>query len=301
MSHGTARGLALPRGPLLMILATVCFMAMVALVKLARFEMSSLQIVFWRSLVAVPMALVLAVPVGLRTRSPGLLALRSALGFVTMVGYFTAAGGLPVADLTLITKLQPVIVAVMAPLLLGTGERASRRIAGVLALGLLGSGLIVGPELSGGSWYGAIAVVAAVTSAGAHTCVRRLGATVHPYAQVFWFQFGVLLLSGATLLVQEGLPLPDRALWPHLVGVGVFATLGQWLMTHAYRVDRAPRVAAAAYTAPLMALLVDLVIFGTTPGLTALSGGALIVLAGLLLLSQREPDSAEILAPERES
>src|SRR5690606_5595330 len=150
-----------------------------------RVELTSLEIVFWRSTVAVPLALVLALPVGLRSGSARLLALRSLLGFVTMVGYFTAAGGLPLADLTLITKLQPVIVAVLAPLLLGAGERSGRRIALVLLLGLLGCGLIVGPELGGGGWYGAVALFAAVTSAGAHPCVRRRGPTDHPYAQVF--------------------------------------------------------------------------------------------------------------------
>jgi len=279
-----------------MILATISFTAMVSLVKLARVELSSLEIVFWRSTVAVPLAMLLAVPVGLRARSPRLLALRAGLGFVTMVGYFTAAGGLPVADLTLITKLQPVIVAVMAPLLLGSGERAGGRVALVLLLGITGCALIVAPELRGGGWYGAVALAAAVTSACAHTCVRALGSTVHPYAQVFWFQLGVLVLAGGTLWLTAGLPVPDARLWPHLAGIGVFATVGQWLMTHAYRVDRAARVAAASYTAPLFALFVDLAIFSTPPGLPALGGGALIVLAGLLLLAQRADAP---VAPER--
>lgn len=269
-----------------MILATLAFTAMVTLVKLARAELSSLELVFWRSTVAVPLAWMLATPVGLRVSSPRLLALRSVLGFVTMVGYFTAAGGLPLADLTLITKLQPVIVAVLAPLALGAGERAGRRVLLVLLLGLLGCALLVVPELSGGGRYGAIALFAAFTSAGAHTCVRRLGSTVHPTAQVFWFQLGVLVLSGTTLALTQGLTVPDLHIGPHVAGVGAFATIGQWLMAHAYRADRAARVAAASYTAPLFALGVDLLIFATTPGPLAVAGGALIVLAGLLLVAR---------------
>ena len=91
-----------------------------------------------------------------------------------MLGFFHITKGLGIADLTLLSKLQPVFVALIAPLVLGSRERAGWQIWLVLGLCMGGVALIVGPQMSIGDTAGLWALGAAPSSAIAHVCVRGL-------------------------------------------------------------------------------------------------------------------------------
>jgi drug/metabolite transporter (DMT)-like permease len=278
------------RGPLLMGLAALCFTVMLALVKLCRGELGAYEIVLWRGLSAVPLA-----ALGLRGRGLGVanrpvLLLRCLFGFVGMGLYFSATAGLSVADLSLLSRLQPMVIALAAPLVLGRDEAPPRGIAGVMALGLVGCALIIGPDLRVGALAGLVALGGMLSSAAAHLTLRKLGPSDHPAVVVFWFQLSssVLALPAAAVAAGGAWPaLPSPGLWPAVLGVGAMATLGQALMTRAYRAERAAAVAAADYSAPVWALLLDLALFGLWPEPLALAGGALVVGAGLWLVTRR--------------
>jgi drug/metabolite transporter (DMT)-like permease len=273
-----------------MVLATLSFTVMVALVKVARAELSTFEVVFWRTTVALPVAAVISWEPGFRVYNRRLMLARVVLGFTAMSSYYGASKGLPLAELTIISKLQPLLVAAAAPLLLGAGERPGPLIWGALALGLLGGLALIAPGLSGGgpalSW-GLVALASAGFSAGAHTCLRGLGATENSRTLVFWFHLATLIFSGVLMLATSGLTLPPVALWPVVAGVGLAATAGQLLMTRAYALDKAALVAGASYTSPLFAVGADVLFFSLTPGWNVAAGGALVVGAGLLLLWPR--------------
>lgn len=273
-----------------MALAALAFTIMIAAVKVARAEMSSFELIAYRSVVSVPIAAVYCWRGGIfAVKTKKVFAVRTLLGFGAMVGYFTASKAIPLADLSLITKLQPILLAIAAPLIMGATERVGVVVWTALVLGLVGCGILIGPELSSGASYGAIALGATSMSAGAHLAVRHMGHTESPRAIVLWFQvalFPLALLGHA--LVFGGLPgLPP----PHLLGwvllSGVMATVGQVLMTNAYRFDRAAIVAAASYTAPIWAVGLDFAIFATTPSTNVWIGGALVVVAGFLVVRDK--------------
>lgn len=274
------------RGPLLMFGATAAFTVMVGAVKVAREDLGPLEIILWRSAVSMPLALVLALRVGLRFHNPKVLLFRVLFGFTAMLGFFTAAKGLALGDLAIIGRTQPILVALMAPLWLGSGERSTKLLWVLLVAGMGGCALIVGPELRVGSTFGLWALGAACCSAMAHLAVRRLGATDHPYVIVFALQASVGVIALFGHLALHG-ALPD---WPpaHLVGplvlTGVMAILGQLCLTQAYRIEKASTVAAASYAAPVFGMLADLLVWGALPSTWALAGGVLVVGAGLILV-----------------
>lgn len=285
-------------GPLLMILAGLSFTLMVSLVQVAREEMSFLQVVFWRGILAIPLAMVWAARVSWRPQNAPVLALRVVLGFLAMSCYFFAARGLLITDLSLLGKLQPLLIAVLAPLLLGRREGGGLAVWVMLVLGLTGTAILLAPELQIGSVYGLAALGATVFSGLAHLCIRKLTATDPPARIVLYFQVGVTVLSmpllvglsrvpAAVELVGDGLSVPPLHLWLPLAGVGVFAFIGQMLMTLAYRADRAPIVATAGYTTPIWAVLIDIIAFARIPGWNAWLGGALVVAAGLWLVLRK--------------
>ncbi len=287
-----------------MVAATVLFTVMIGAVKVARQDLSPFEVVFWRSVTSLPLIVAFARWEGrLRVVQRGQLLLRASLGFLAMGCFFTAAKGMALADLTVISKLQPILVALVAPWLLGRGEAASRWVWAALGLGLLGAVAIVGPELSFGSAYGLFALLASVFSAGAHLLVRSLTRTEGSFAIVFWFQVFTGAAAATIVVFERGsIPLPESSLWPVLVLVGVSATAGQLLMTAAYARDRAPVVAAASYTSPLWGLLADLAVFGVWPSAWVLAGGALVITAGLTLVCfARPPETKDTASPARQA
>jgi len=262
---------------------------------LARAELSTFEVVLWRCVTALPVAYLLVRRAGadLRPKNGRLLALRCGLGFAAMFCFFTSTYGLALADVSILFKLQPIFVAGLAPLFLGRAERPSPLVLVAVLLGLGGCALIIGPGLAVGNVYGLWAVGAAALGAGAHVALRGLAPTDDPYAIVFWYQASSLLLAllGVTLSEGAAPALPPPHLWPWLAVVGVSASLGQVVMTHAYRIEKASTVAAASYVGPLWAMIGDLLVFGALPSGWALAGGALVVGAGLaLVLRRREPE-----------
>jgi drug/metabolite transporter (DMT)-like permease len=277
------------RGPLYITLSGVVFTIMVSLVKLAREELDALEVMFWRGVVAVPIAGLMARKVGLRLHNLRLFAVRALTGFAGMGGYFVAAKGLAVANLTLISLLRPMFIAILAPLTLGAAERAGPVVWLLLCAGLAGCALILAPDLAVGSSYGLWALGATVASSAAHVCVRGLARTDDSRVIVFHFQACVMVMAAAVLVAEShGLPgLPDAHLWPYLVGIGLTATAGQLLMTQAYAEDRASVVAAASYSSPIWGVFADLVVFAIDPSWHTIVGGGIIVATGTYLLFGR--------------
>ncbi len=284
---------SLRRGIWSMVAAAALFTVMTAAVRQARQALPTLDVMLWRVAFALPALLPFALRGGLRVVSWRGIVLRSVLGFVAMVCFFTAARGLSVADLTLVSKLQPIWVALLAPRALGAGERVGRALWWALLLGLLGSGFIVGPELRVGNVHGLWALGATLASAAAHVTVRALGRTDRPEVTAFGFQVVLLPLVLLARTFWQGAPaaLPPTHLWWVLLLVGLTSAGAQLLMSRAYALAPAPVVAGASYSAPLFAFVADLVAFGEVPRPEALLGGALVLAGGALLLRRDDAPS----------
>ena len=198
---------------------------------------------------------------------------------------------LSVADLSLLGRIQPVLIAIAAPLVLR--ERLDPRVWLLLAAGVVGTMVLLGPQLAIGNVHGLWAMGAVASSTVAHLSLRVLGRTDRAAAIVLWFQVGgtILALMGVALM-NGGLPrLPSPALLPWLAGVGIAGTAGQVLMTRAYALDRADVVSAASHTSPVWAVFADVLLFGLLPTVPTVVGGVILVGAALalLLLPRRAP------------
>ncbi|MCB9663803.1 MAG: DMT family transporter [Alphaproteobacteria bacterium] len=279
------------RGIVDMLLAVVAFTLMLAAVKVAGRAVTPVEIVVWRGVIGSTVLLPVAWSRGLRVQRPRLLLLRTVLGAAAMVCWFTAIQGLSLAETNLIGKVQPLIIAVAAPLLLGAGEKPDTGVWVALALGSAGCGVLLAPDAWSGSVHGLWAVGAAVFAAAAHLTLRVLGREHAPLVIVWWFQVGTSLLvwTGGSLARGQPLPLPPLEVVPMLLAVAACATAGQLFMTRAYRQEQAAAVATTSYAGPVVSVIVDLVLFGAVPGWTTLAGGALVVGAGWILLTGRLP------------
>jgi hypothetical protein len=206
-----------------MILASLSFSLMVACVKLVRAELDPLQVVFWRAAISTPLLLIPVVRgPGFRIGRRKAFVSRLLFGFIAMSCFYTAAKGLALVDLSLISRLQPILLAVLAPLVLGRDERAQPGVWVAAAIGFSGCALILGPELAVGSLWGAWALAATFSSACAHLSLRRVAAADAGMTIVFWFHLGMLVLAALGLGLDGELPrLPSGVLlWPLLARRG---------------------------------------------------------------------------------
>ena len=271
-------------GIILMLLASASFATMAAMIKAIGLELPISQLVFLRCAIAAPFLLVVLIfrhqPLVVKARK--LLLARTLLGVMAMFSFFYALTHMELASCIFIGRTQPLIVALLAPIFL---KEKSPTIAWLAIItGLAGVTLIMNPSTTW-SLAALVALGGAAFSAGVHLIIRKLNQTDQP--MVIVFNFTVLTGLATGLWSIPGFVMLSTHQWLLIFGVALFASLGQILMTSAYRHDRAPVVAAASYSSVVLSVIYGYFFWGETPQPTAWFGGLLIIAGGFLLVRSR--------------
>jgi drug/metabolite transporter (DMT)-like permease len=275
-------------------LASVCvFVAMASLIKATSDLVPPGQAVFFRSFFAIPVIVVwLAfrreMHVGLRTANPMAHVWRGLVGTSAMGLSFTGLGLLPLPEVTAIGYAAPILVVVFAAMFLGERVRAFR--LSMVALGLAGVLVVLSPRLQAeagtadaAQTLGAVVVLlAAVCAALAQVFVRKMVDTESTSAIVFYFSLTASALSLLTL--PWGWAWPPAWALGLLVLAGFLGGVGQILLTSSYRHADASLIAPFEYASMILAIVVGYTVFAEVPTPAMLTGGAMIVAAGILII-----------------
>lgn len=278
----------------LKVVSVLVFVAMQSVVKYVSDEVPAGQIMFFRSVFAIPVIVVWLVAVGkirsgLTTQNPLGHFLRGLAGSAGMVLGFAALGMLPLPEATAIGYAAPLLVVILAAMFLGERLRLFRMTS--VGLGLVGVVVILSPRLSavgeGGlaatEALGAmIALMAALCSALAQVFVRKLVFEESTSSIVFWFSISSAGLS--LLSIPFGWVWPSPGTFALLVLIGLLGGVGQVLLTSCYRFADASVIAPFEYVSMLVALMVGFLVFGEVPTGTVLFGAALVVVAGIVII-----------------
>ena len=217
---------------------------------------------------------------------------RVPLVVLTATTFFFSVKMLPLAEAFAIGFLAPVFVALFGIVLLK--EPLDRRIIMALGFGLAGMAVILAPRISAGAPVSAAAtdtmlgVIAALVAAVFYALnlilLRKIAQNEHP-AIIVMFQNGgpALLLAIPALLVWQPLNLWHLSLC--LMG-GLLAVSGHVLLTKAFAMATAARVATTEYTGLIWSSVLGFTLFGEKPGLETYLGAALII-CGALAVSRR--------------
>jgi drug/metabolite transporter (DMT)-like permease len=267
---------------------------MAALIKSTAAHVPPGQVVFFRSLFAIPVIVAwLAwrreLRTGLRTVQPMGHVWRGVVGTSAMGLGFAGLAYLPLPEVTALGYAAPLLTVVFAAMFLGEEVRLFRISA--VALGLAGVLIVLSPRvtaLSDGAvetaeTLGAMLVLGgAVFAALAQVFVRKLVLTESTSAIVFWFSATATLLSLVTL--PFGWVMPDGREAAVLIAAGVLGGIGQILLTSGYREADASVVAPFEYVSMLFALGFGYFLFDEVPTATMLFGALLVVTAGILII-----------------
>ena len=265
-----------------MIGSALAFSAMSALVKHAGTRLASQELVFARSVVAIVISLALLRRAGVHTLGDrrSLLLARGIWGYAALSCGFYAMTRLPLAEATMIQYLHPVFTALLAAVVLG--ERADRSLVASVLLGSAGVLLVTRPAFlfdAVGATLDPLGVAAAlggaVLTAVAYVGVRELSRTEHPLVIVLWFPLVSLPASLPATLAQGVWPRGFE--WLALLGVGVFAQIGQVCLTRGLALEPVGRAMAISYVQIAFATLWGVLFFGEVPGVATLLGSLLVI------------------------
>ena len=287
---GTTRGIAL------MLVSTLGFAIMHALIRHVSAELHPFQIAFFRNFFGIFVLLPWFLRYGLtplHTRRFGLHALRAAINVMAMFAYFTALSISPIAQVTALGFTAPIFAAVLATVLLGEVVRLRRWTA--IALGFLGAVVILRPGFEALDRGSLLTLFSALAWAATLIVIRVLGRSESSITITSYMNILLALLSLVpALLVWR---TPEGVAWLWLLAIGVTGTLGQVAVAQSLKEAETAVVTPFDFFKLPWVALFGYLFFGEVPDAFVWLGGAMIF-AAACYLAYREAQLA--LAAARE-
>ncbi|HVQ08532.1 MAG TPA: DMT family transporter [Allosphingosinicella sp.] len=266
--------------------AATCFGFMAAMIKLGSEAGVSLpELAFYRFAFGLPPLLIWIAMTGSfgawRTRRPFAHLWRGTIGLTTMVTAFAALTLLPLAESATIGFVAPLFSVALSALILG--EKVGRHRWTAVVLGLIGVLIVMRPGGSPVPALGlALALLAALGTAGVTITLRQIGKTERTPTIVLWFTFFAMAATGLFLPAYGR--AHDGPTWTILVALGLFGGLGQLFLTSSLRFAPVPVVVPFDYSQLLWAVLLGWILWDTSPPASTWTGAAVIVASGLYTL-----------------
>ena len=273
--------------------AIALFTVMFALVKALSDTIPAGQAVFFRSAFAIPVLFAWLLMQGelsgaVSVKSKRAHVWRGFVGTAAMGLNFTAAGFLPLPEITAIGFTTPLLIVVFASIMLG--ERVGvYRISAVL-VGLIGVLIIVEPRLTLGEMGAAqdammlgviLAITAAACAALAQIQIRKMVQVERTSAIIFYFCITASVFSLSTVGTWVW-PSPPQFLI--LILIGILGGVGQIMLTKAYRYAPASVIAPFDYTAMIFALGIGYFAFTELPSAQMILGAGIVIAAGVFVI-----------------
>ncbi len=286
-AHSAAERARHLRGILMMLLGVSCIALLDTTGKYLTRTYPVMQIVWARYFFHMLfMALLLGPSIGLdlvRTKRPGLQLARGLILTAATFVFFKALSLMPIAEASAIAFLSPVLVTVLAVFLLG--ERAGPATWLALALGFLGTLLIIRPGADVFSWNALWPFATAFCFASYQVITRMLAGIDRPVSTLF-----ISALIGAVIL---SFVAPFHWLTPLSAGdlllfasLGISGSVSHYFLIQAFQHAPAPMLAPFVYAQLIIVTVLGYAVFGDFPDGLSLAGMGVIVLAGIWLVAR---------------
>nr|WP_026683017.1 DMT family transporter [Priestia megaterium] len=259
------------KGIILLLLSAFGFSMMAAFVKLSG-DVPTVQKTFFRN--AISMIIAFGFVKHYKERLFGkkenqkILLLRSSLGAIGIILYFYAIDHLVLSDADMLNKLSPFLTIIFAAIFLKERTRTFQIVAIIIAF--IGTLFIIKPAFSVDTIPYLAGFLSAVFAAGAYTVLRVLGSKEQFYTVVFYFSFfTTIILLPFVFVFYESMSLQQ---WTYLLAAGVFATVGQFGITIAYKYAPAKEISIFFYSTVIYSAFISIVLFDQIPDVWSIIG-----------------------------
>ena len=259
------------KGIICIILSALGFALMSACVKLAG-DLPNFQKVFFRNLVSAIIALYLILKhkgsfTG-KKENRKILLMRSTFGTIGVILNYYAIDKLVLSDANMLNKLSPFLSVLLCAWFLK--EKINKRQIISILIAFTGALLIIKPTFSIEVIPYLAGIFGALSAASAYTCLRVLGNKEESYTIVFFFSmFSLITILPIFIYVYE--PMTTSQLI-YLLLAGVFASLGQFGITLAYRYAPAKEISIFDYTNIIFSAILSIFIFNQYPDILSTIG-----------------------------
>ncbi len=291
--------------------------------------------VFFRNLISLVVAFSMlkkssAPMFGRRENQLALLA-RSSFGLAGVVLNFYAIANLTLADSSMLGKLSPIFVTIMACIFLKE-KIDSKQILSII-ITFLGALLVIKPEFSLEMLPSLAGILSAAASGVAYTLLRYLKDKESPDTIIFYFSLISVVFTAPFALAEYVQPTfiasgvaytllrylkdkesPDTIIFYFslisvvftapfalaeyvqptfiqlglLLATGVFASVGQFGITYAYKYAKATEVSIYNYSAIVFGIILGFIFFGEIPDTLSLLGGAIIIAVAFYIFKHNQ-------------
>ncbi len=261
--------------------ALLSFMAMAVGARELSSELTTFQILFFRSLIGLPVVALFIARTGARqfgTRRFWLHGLRNGAHFTGQFGWFYGIAFIPLAEVFAIEFTVPVWTAIFAALLLG--ERITQARVAAICLGTIGTLLILRPGIAAVHPAALAVLIGAVGFGFSYALTKKLAATETALTVLFYMTLIQLPLGFVPAALQWVTPSPS--MWPWLLVVGLTALTAHYCLVHAFALADATVVVPMDFMRlPLIALVGFL--FYSEQISWFVFAGAVVIFAGNLI------------------
>ncbi|WP_419726965.1 DMT family transporter [Terrisporobacter petrolearius] len=270
------------KGIFFIILSAFGFAVMSAFIKLSG-DLPNMQKVFFRNLVAAIIALFLIIKhkgsfTG-KKENRKILIYRSIFGTIGVIFNYYAIDKLVLSDANMLNKISPFLVVIFCALILKEKINSKQILAIIVAF--IGALFIIKPTFDVRVVPYMIGFLSAVFAALAYTFVRMLGNKEEYYTIVFFFStFSLITVLPMFLMVYEQMT-PVQFIY--LILAGVFASLGQFGVTLAYKYAPAKEISIFDYSNIIFSAILSIFLFGVYPDSLSIVGYFIIFAAALYM------------------
>lgn len=263
-------------GVLWMLATGLCFVAVTGIVRYLGTDLPAAQSAFirfgWSVAFLLP-SLAAILKAGLPQGSLSLFAGRGAVHTAAVIFWFYAMARIPVAEVTAIGYLNPVLVTLGAALLFG--EKLSLRRIGAVVIALAGALVVLRPGLREVTAGHLSQLCAAACFAGSYLFAKRLSQIAPASVIVALMSLTVTLGLLPFALIQWQPVSLSHFLWLGLVAA--FATAAHYCMTRAFVAAPMSVTQPVTFLQLVWATLLGAIVFGEAVDAFVIAGGAIII------------------------
>lgn len=261
-----------------MLVSSLSFSIMQIFVKLSAAEVGTLEQTFFRNLISMVIVAVIIYREGrpvLAEIKRGSWALwgRSFFGFLGIILFFYAAGNARQADVAMLNRSAPVFVTLFAGVFLK--EKITPVKIASTALCLIGAYIAMQPSFASNPVPLLAALLAAIVSGIAYTMLSYCKNQVRP--SVIILHFSALSTVCAAVMMAPTFVIPEPKTLFMLLMIGVFAAIGQFLLTYAYQQAPASEVSIYQYSGVVFTAILSRLVLDESLPASSVAGGAIIL------------------------
>ena len=270
------------RAVLLMVVGTVFFSSMHALIRFMSADLHAFELAFFRNLFGVLVVLPWMLRSGLaplKTKRLGLHSVRGLLNGIGMLMFFYAVSITPLADVIALSFTAPIFATILAIVFLGEVV-GSRRWAAIF-VAFLGTMVILRPglmEITQGQFLAMASAALWACSLMMIKVLSRTETSITIIAYMIIFQVPVSGLAAATVWITPSLEQVCV-----MAIMGMLGTVGQWLLIEALKEGDTNVVMPFDFLKMIWAVLLGFLFFNELPDIFTWIGSSIIFLSAIYI------------------